>query len=55
MVITAAQVEQGEPVRFRVENSWSDEVGDKGFFVMTASWFKEYVYQVVVSVILPLF
>ena len=25
--------------RWRVENSWSDEIGKKGFFVMNDSWF----------------
>lgn len=35
MVITAAQLSStGEPVRFRVQNSWSEARGDHGFFVM---------------------
>jgi len=47
-VITAAHVDaDGKPVRYKVENSWGPDVGDKGFFVMTAKWFDEYVYQVV--------
>jgi bleomycin hydrolase len=32
-----------------VENSWGDEPGQKGFFVMTDRWFDEYTYQVVVN------
>ena len=49
MVITGAHLNpSGEPVRFKVENSWSDKVGSKGWFMMTSSWFKEYVYQVAV-------
>lgn len=36
------------PVRWRVENSWGDEVGRKGFFTMNDSWFDEYVYEVIV-------
>lgn len=48
MVITAAQLSpSGEPVRFRVQNSWSEARGDHGFFVMSADWFKQFVYQVV--------
>lgn len=34
--------------KWRVENSWGDERGDKGYDVMTASWFEEHMYQVVV-------
>ncbi|CAG8682173.1 4156_t:CDS:10, partial [Acaulospora colombiana] len=48
MVITAVHLDgDGKPVRFKVENSWGENVGDKGFFVMTSKWFDEFVYQVV--------
>lgn len=50
MLITAVHVdEDGKPVRYRVENSWSDKSGTKGYYVMTQDYFKEYVYQVVVE------
>ncbi|KAJ9120211.1 hypothetical protein QFC22_003111 [Naganishia vaughanmartiniae] len=49
MVITAVHVdESGKPVRYKIENSWSDDAGEKGFFMMTADWFREFVYQVVI-------
>ncbi|KAG9052066.1 hypothetical protein FS842_010549 [Serendipita sp. 407] len=49
MVITAVHVdEEGKTVRFKVENSWGDALGDKGFFIMTDKWFDEFVYQVVI-------
>ena len=41
--------EEGKPIRWRVENSWGDEHGDKGFYLMTDAWFDEYNYQVVVN------
>ncbi|MCD8119408.1 MAG: C1 family peptidase [Lachnospiraceae bacterium] len=41
--------EDGDPIRWRVENSWGDEHGDKGFYLMTDAWFDEYNYQVVVN------
>lgn len=44
MVITAVHLDDnGKPIRFKVENSWGEGAGDKGFFVMTAKWFDEYV------------
>ncbi len=33
--------------KWKVENSWGKKVGDNGFFVMSDSWFSEYVYSAV--------
>lgn len=42
MVITAVHLDaDGKPVRYKVENSWGDSAGDRGFFVMTDRWFDE--------------
>lgn len=49
MVLTAVHVEGGKPVRWRVQNSWGESAGDKGWFVMTDRWLDEFVYQVVVD------
>lgn len=53
MVLTGVQVEReaGREVstRWRVENSWSEDAGDKGYFVMSDEWMDEFVYQVVVD------
>lgn len=54
MVITGAHVDttSGRATRFRVENSWGPDAGEKGFFVMTDKWFDEFVYQIVVPKVL---
>jgi bleomycin hydrolase len=41
--------DSGKPDRWRVENSWGDERGLKGWYVMSDAWFDEYVYQIVVN------
>lgn len=40
--------EDGTARRWRVENSWGTENGDKGFYTMDDSWFDEYMFEVVV-------
>lgn len=50
MVFTGVDIDDaGRPVKWRVENSWGDQVGEKGFMVMTDRWFDEYNYEVVVD------
>ena len=48
MLLTGVDVVDGAPRRWRVENSWGDENGDKGFYTMDDSWFDEYVFEVAV-------
>jgi len=50
MVISGVHLDPatGAPVRYKVENSWGENAGEKGYFVMTDKWFEEFVYQVVV-------
>lgn len=50
MVFTGVDLDDdGRPLKWRVENSWGDKNGDKGFMVMTDRWFDEYNYEVVVD------
>lgn len=41
--------DDGTPTKFRVENSWGEDRGDKGYLYMSADWFKEFVFEVVVD------
>ncbi|KAG5900092.1 hypothetical protein JTB14_016062 [Gonioctena quinquepunctata] len=53
MVFTAVSTnvsEQGEEVvKLRVENSWGEDRGEKGYLIMTSDWFKEFTFEVVVD------
>lgn len=48
MTLTGVDLVDDTPTKWKVENSWGDQVGDKGYFVMSQDWFDEYVYEVVV-------
>ena len=50
MVLTGVDTDTANlPVKWRVENSWGTDVGDKGYFMMTDRWADEYVYEVAVQ------
>jgi len=49
MVFTGLNMVDGVPNRWKVENSWGDKNGKKGYFVMSDKWFEEYTYQLVIN------
>lgn len=48
MVLTGVDLIDNHSTKWKVENSWGEKVGDKGFFVMSDAWMDEYTYQIVV-------
>ena len=50
MVFTGVDLaDDGTPRKWRVENSWGDKIGDKGYLIMSDGWFDAYMYEVVVD------
>jgi bleomycin hydrolase len=46
MLFTGVDVVDGSARRWRVENSWGAEPGQKGYFTMNDSWFDEYMFEI---------
>lgn len=50
MVLTGVDLDdKGKPLKWKVENSWGDKVGNKGYFVASDAWMDEYTYQIVIK------
>ena len=49
MVLTGVDLDKnGKAKKWKVENSWGEKVGNKGYFVASDAWMDEYTYQIVV-------
>ena len=50
MTLTAVDLDaQGQPLKWKVENSWGSDSGYQGCIIMTARWFREYMFRLVVD------
>ena len=49
MTLVGVDEDNGEVRQWKVENSWGNKVGHKGYFVMSDDWMDKYCYQVVIN------
>ena len=48
MLLTGVDVVNGKSRQWKVENSWGEKVGDKGYFTMSDTWMDEHTYMTVI-------
>ncbi|MBR0418802.1 MAG: C1 family peptidase [Erysipelotrichaceae bacterium] len=48
MVITGVNLVKNKPTRWKIENSWGEKVGNKGYFIASDTWLDKYVFEAVV-------
>jgi len=49
MLFTGVNLIDEKPVKWKVENSWGDQKGNKGYYIMTDDWFEEYMFEVAIE------
>ena len=49
MCITGVSFKEGKPSKWKIENSWGTDRAKAGYYIMSASWFDQFVYQAVVD------
>ena len=49
MVLTGVNLDGDKPTRWKIENSWGDKGGEKGYYICSDSWFDRFVYQAAVE------
>ena len=49
VVITGVNLDGDRTTKWKIENSFGDKVGNKGYFVASDTWFDKYAYQVVIN------
>lgn len=50
MTLTAVDLDaNGQPLKWKVENSWGASWGQQGCLIMTSEWFREFMFRLVVD------
>ena len=49
MCLTGVNLVEGRPTRWKIENSWGDKNGVKGYYICSDTWFDEYVFQAAIE------
>ncbi|MCR4855316.1 MAG: C1 family peptidase [Erysipelotrichaceae bacterium] len=49
MVFTGVNLVKNVPNRWKIENSWGEKAGNKGYYIASDTWFDRYVFEAVVN------
>ena len=49
MVITGVNLVDGKPTKWKIQNSWGTANGEAGYYIMSDTWFDQFVYQAVID------
>ncbi|QWB99689.1 C1 family peptidase [Mycoplasmatota bacterium] len=49
MVLTGVSLVNEKPTKWKIENSWGNKNGKKGYYLASDSWFNQFVFQAVIN------
>lgn len=49
MCIVGVDLKRGRPIRWKIENSWGDASGERGFYIMSESFFRAFTFQAAIK------
>lgn len=49
MLICGVDLDEDKPTKWKIQNSWGDKPGHKGYFIMGDQWMDQYTYEIVVN------
>ena len=49
MLITGVHLEQDKPVRWKIEDSYGDDIHKNGYYIMNDNYFDEFVFEVLID------
>lgn len=49
MCITGVDIKRGKPVRWKIENSWGEAGGERGYYIMSEAFFKAFTFQAAIK------
>lgn len=49
MTFTGVNIVDEKPNRWKIQNSWGEQEGKNGFYIMSDEWFDEYVFKVIIN------
>lgn len=49
MLISGVDMRDDKPIRWKIQNSWGNKPGHKGYFIMGNDWMEQYTYETVVN------
>lgn len=49
MLICGVDLDRNKPTKWKIQNSWGDQPGHKGYFIMGDKWMDQYTYEIVVN------
>lgn len=49
MLITGVDIIDNKITKWKIQNSWGNEHGNKGYYIATNDWINNYVYRIVIN------